>query len=1764
MNDYREMTNAAIDAEGNRNLEHFFETEDWILEIFNKQDKNFLTKQERINFQNILNIPRKELNLYVIARFRASQVDEFTLKAIGWKAGIDNLGVDYHNGNFYVPIKRGKQLDAFRRLIDNPLDLAVIREEYNEYINSQYVDKDSNEENDNKGDEEKDSEGKEESDKENADKDNKDDVEKDSDKKEESDKENTDKDKEDDELFNDEDEKGLEESKEEAKNTEEKSKALEEKDDKEDDELFKDDDSDKEVNKEDKEISEDKESSEKAEEVKDQGDLKEENDELFVADDSEKEPKEESDKEVKEESKEDHEENSKDENPERDEDNNTEKDLKDSSDDKDKSEEGKESPEENSDRNDSEPEEQTKKEDSEEPSRDDLEESAKDASENERDLSQEDDNGPDHTETESERNIEPEPEQEALKDEHFEEDHSDRSDNASSHEEPVREEAANYEERSNDNERHEESLNNSYSGEPSHEEQARYEESSNKEASNQENISHFEEKNVYESQEDVQARIDDLRQNSRDGILDAETHTVGSGADIPQDYEKNYNNSRNDPEPNNNNEPDRNNFDRREQETNKTPESSGFGGGVPTNSENNNSGNTTALEYSEKDLGDRKNYKDERKEYGNRNYETGTLGYLVGLKETDVYKGAHAFDEVKNIATAKAYHTNSKARESILYDNLTRQQFDPNCKRDYGLNTLNDFLKTNGYKEASFATKKQGIETINNFQKVLCDKGLSKYDPQTKTYDNTKFFDEYKKIEKYTKPGFQNKLEKLENKGQDKNKASQKYRNLKNKSDKDLAEFAKKMGMTDKDPRTVAATAATLVKFANKEQKKEQTKKSGKQDTAKVKKTFVLYGKKDTDVYKGYQAIQNACRRTKDTIKKVRTTLKFAVKTVARSAYGVVAIGAAFAAPLTKGNSLKAVKGAKKKYLEGKQNLKDKLALTAQKAKDKLTLKEKREKFKNKRKERLAQTRIGQMFSRVFKSKLFLKMKTFGAGVGKFFRFLQLANPLNWGALLKAQIKKMLMKKLVPILGAVGGLITSFGGAVVIIVVIISCITGFFTNKLNDLKDWLTSITEESDMGRVYQALIKQQDKWLEKMTDTEVSNGFFSRGSLRFTKDYLTAEEYYDKISNHIVGYSNGAYTANPFDFESDDEYIYKTITKFDGGTEVYLEAQNGTSVSNIKDILCMTNEFFGLDTVNASDNKDSSKADGADSPETGNSGEGYSSIDDSEISRDDDTANVSAMKRYAKELFKSSHRQYVELEYLVLPTAYTAEKGAESEAQTIKANLYSSNLVEQCTGYDEGGCTEYKNFYYAAVKDKGIMIAAKAKDGSLRPLADVVKPEDDSCRPNNGYSDTTLEYLNAVLGSNENCYNISSYGTRTSSGGETSSRPSVSDTASEAAKGVLRQCGVIGGVVPDVTSVSFDCNSAWDGALNYRINWSYETVKEDTRPEGTGKYIDAVTGEELESTDPGAVEVTEDKEVYWTETTSGTVDVVWDCKGGHVGHFCGGHLKANVTSMIYSIPVEKIEGEDGAFYNAEEGRDGELHTFTSYDEAALQTATDIFDIDKAIKHSTETEDWEGWTESNMELACLQYDQDWEEMYGFDVEGITKGTGGALGNPFKCDWTSYITSYYGYRSKASIAGAGAGATTSHLALDIGLPAGTEIYSVCDGYVSSTGWSDVYGYAVTVDIVNSKGDPTGWQVTYKHIPKDMGCVVQGQEVKKGDQIGVIGGVASQSSEYFGGTASTGAHLHIELYDGNSKTYQNPLFYLSSYVEPSSSGEEETE
>jgi len=99
-----------------------------------------------------------------------------------------------------------------------------------------------------------------------------------------------------------------------------------------------------------------------------------------------------------------------------------------------------------------------------------------------------------------------------------------------------------------------------------------------------------------------------------------------------------------------------------------------------------------------------------------------------------------------------------------------------------------------------------------------------------------------------------------------------------------------------------------------------------------------------------------------------------------------------------------------------------------------------------------------------------------------------------------------------------------------------------------------------------------------------------------------------------------------------------------------------------------------------------------------------------------------------------------------------------------------------------------------------------------------------------------------------------------------------------------------------------------------------------------------------------------------------------------------------------------------------------------------------------------------------------------------------------------------------------------------HTGVDISAPPGTPVRATADGLVTFADWYSGYGQLVIVD------HGGGCETYYAHLSRFS--VVEGQEVRRGDQVGAVGSTGRV----------TAPHLHYEVRFGGAPV--NPYRYLA--------------
>ncbi|MGO4883179.1 MAG: M23 family metallopeptidase [Bryobacteraceae bacterium] len=105
-----------------------------------------------------------------------------------------------------------------------------------------------------------------------------------------------------------------------------------------------------------------------------------------------------------------------------------------------------------------------------------------------------------------------------------------------------------------------------------------------------------------------------------------------------------------------------------------------------------------------------------------------------------------------------------------------------------------------------------------------------------------------------------------------------------------------------------------------------------------------------------------------------------------------------------------------------------------------------------------------------------------------------------------------------------------------------------------------------------------------------------------------------------------------------------------------------------------------------------------------------------------------------------------------------------------------------------------------------------------------------------------------------------------------------------------------------------------------------------------------------------------------------------------------------------------------------------------------------------------------------------------------------------------------------------------------HTGVDISAPTGTPVRATADGIVALAAWSSGYGQLVVVD------HGGGLQTYYAHLSRFS--VIEGQEVRRGDQVGAVGSTGRV----------TAPHLHYEVRIGGAPVNPHPYLARAGVVQ----------
>lgn len=571
-------------------------------------------------------------------------------------------------------------------------------------------------------------------------------------------------------------------------------------------------------------------------------------------------------------------------------------------------------------------------------------------------------------------------------------------------------------------------------------------------------------------------------------------------------------------------------------------------------------------------------------------------------------------------------------------------------------------------------------------------------------------------------------------------------------------------------------------------------------------------------------------------------------------------------------------------------------------------------------------------------------------------------------SLAKAYIKKTLIYVL-------GGSFLIMGAAVVIISAPIDFILGFETTDDEDS-------TGDPIMDKTMHSLQEMETKWTDSLLN-DTKGVDLTDYNLKYGSSYKTAAEYMPASGaprifwgQHNVKWNNlSGFTANPFgNFDLENNNTASFMNNINGGVELIYKTKDGSArTSNIKEIICMA-DIYTMFSTEAEDTHDDGQAvDGSESANAKQSGATFAASN-KKINGDIKSWASNSMIAYAQDLFNMSHQEIIDLQYVILPTKVTKDS-FDPDTTIVDGENNTSVKVTQCPDYDLGGCQIYENFYY----DKN-GIAVKDKDGNLHTAGGVYPlrknnmefDEDESGNIINTeycFADSVAGFGNIYNSDNAACWKIEL---------QDSKSDEIEDYSKPSESGISDAVKSLTGDKEYVTGFS------WSDAGYFIL--TTEIVGETRTHTNPEWVID-------EPASPGHPEKGHIalNPYQATDVESRTYHVTHECVGDHHGRYCGGHLKAKITGVIYGFTDVEVGAEEAGVTIAGKVEDGSFihkdsNKFVVDNPNVFKTAKDIFDIDAACTHPNEREDWEGWTEENIELTLLKYNMDWEDLYGFDL----------------------------------------------------------------------------------------------------------------------------------------------------------------------------------
>ncbi len=251
-------------------------------------------------------------------------------------------------------------------------------------------------------------------------------------------------------------------------------------------------------------------------------------------------------------------------------------------------------------------------------------------------------------------------------------------------------------------------------------------------------------------------------------------------------------------------------------------------------------------------------------------------------------------------------------------------------------------------------------------------------------------------------------------------------------------------------------------------------------------------------------------------------------------------------------------------------------------------------------------------------------------------------------------------------------------------------------------------------------------------------------------------------------------------------------------------------------------------------------------------------------------------------------------------------------------------------------------------------------------------------------------------------------------------------------------------------------------------------------------------------------------------------------DCDNYHTVTYCpGDHYDLYVTATLPGC--QTWNDEAGATEQTIARWDDLVDLSYTGSSAVMQQ------YQQAVRMATLNEDWEGWTELNIEWSKVLFQTDWEELYGVTVTqvGITDSGSYTPDDSFTGNLPgsgngTFILPLASYSYISCHFGEADGWTGApHGGMDFAAGYGTPIYAAADGVVVKAGWHNSWGNYVKI---YHGTDAQGNKIYTLYAHASSLAATAGQTVTQGQTIAYVGSTGD----------STGNHLHFEVYVNNTR------------------------